>query len=70
MMTIQCCKCKRLQTEHGWLEAPQALTGPISHTYCPDCFTETRIEHFSEIASRSAHESAGAVAMLLALSTP
>lgn len=69
-MTIQCCKCKRLRNGQEWTETVGSLEGPVSHSYCPACLTETRIEHFSELASSSAHASAGTVAALLLSPVP
>ena len=36
-MTIQCCQCKKVRTNGQWVNASEALTGRVSHSYCPPC---------------------------------
>ena len=60
-MTVQCCKCKRLKDGADWFEAAEAPTGPISHTYCPDCLEITHLEFFTAQASCSPVHSASVV---------
>ncbi len=36
-MTVQCCQCKKVRTNGQWIDASEALTGRVSHSYCPTC---------------------------------
>ncbi len=50
-MTIQCCKCKRVRLDNAWRRPSGALSGAITHSYCPVCLTEAQVEIFSARAS-------------------
>lgn len=54
-MTVICCKCKRIRTAEGWRQPVGELDSNVSHSYCPPCALEARIELFSEQASASPH---------------
>jgi hypothetical protein len=38
-MIIQCCACKRVREEGGWVEVaePERVARRASHGYCPAC---------------------------------
>ena len=50
-MTVQCCKCKKIRLNREWMAPIAPPQGIISHSYCPICAEETRIEFFSVTAS-------------------
>lgn len=45
-MKVQCCVCKKVRDEVGWVTPePGALQGqPVSHGYCPSCLDEAHRE--------------------------
>lgn len=40
-MTVQCCKCKKVRSSREWIRSEAPLPERVSHTYCPDCLSET-----------------------------
>jgi hypothetical protein len=50
-MTVQCCKCKKVRFNDDWMVPLAPPQGIVSHSYCPICAEETRIEFFSVTAS-------------------
>lgn len=42
-MTVQCCKCKKIQSGGRWKTNPET-TERVTHTYCPYCLMEARRE--------------------------
>ncbi len=64
-MTVQCCKCKRIQTADGWTVTHDHIDGPVSHTYCPVCHQDTMMEHFAFQASQALEPAARYVSSLL-----
>ncbi len=65
MMTVQCCKCKRVRQGSSWVVCETLPEGPVSHTYCSKCYLESCLEFFSAEASRSCHTAAHAVSHLI-----
>jgi hypothetical protein len=65
MMTVQCCKCKRLRLGDEWVEPLEHKLQHASHTYCPQCADETRLEYFSALASQARQPGAAFVSRLL-----
>lgn len=47
-MTIQCCKCHKVKAGSEWTHPAVSANEPVSHSYCPDCFTQTRAEMRAE----------------------
>lgn len=64
-MTVQCCKCKRVRDGDAWVGPEHAAEGPISHTYCSRCYTESCLEFFSEEASCARYKAAQLVSELI-----
>jgi hypothetical protein len=64
-MTIQCSKCKRVRHGETWHAPDRMLRGPVSHSYCPHCFLEVRVEYFAEAASHAALNEATLLSDLL-----
>jgi len=50
-MTVQCCKCKKVRLNREWIAPLAPPQGMVSHSYCPVCAEETRIEFFCITAS-------------------
>lgn len=65
MMTVQCCKCKRVRNGAAWVTAEPVLEGPVSHTYCPSCYLQSCLEFFSAEASRACGASAVALSQII-----
>ena len=65
MMTVQCCKCNRIQVGEDWIDRLEPPEGPVSHTYCPICYLEARIEFFTAEASQMAFARAAFVGEVL-----
>ena len=65
MMTVQCCKCKRIRNGALWVAPDPAPEGPVSHTYCPSCYLESCLEFFSAEASRACSASAAALSQII-----
>lgn len=42
-MLIQCCVCKKIETESDW-EPADGIIYDASHTYCPACAKSARAE--------------------------
>lgn len=40
-MTVQCCKCKKVQCRGTWVTGGGAMGEDVSHSYCPICVEET-----------------------------
>lgn len=64
-MTVQCCKCKRVRVAGRWGAHSCHAAEIVSHTYCPTCADEFRIELFSTVASEAQPHSALALTRLL-----
>jgi hypothetical protein len=43
-MVIQCCMCKRVESNGEWTRQSEALGSLVSHTYCPPCLDKSRRE--------------------------
>ena len=45
-MTRQCCSCHKVQSPKGWKNPREADFVPetASHTYCPACYSDFRVE--------------------------
>lgn len=56
-MTIQCCKCNRIETPSQWIHVYPLPKQPVSYSYCPDCLAEAR-RGFSEELRQMAQASA------------
>lgn len=52
-MTIQCCMCKKVKVENEWIGRYQP-TLYASHSYCPDCFEESKLKMLAEQAAARA----------------
>ena len=44
-MLVVCCDCKKIRYGNEWTEHRfESSDGPVSHTYCPDCFDDGMAE--------------------------
>jgi hypothetical protein len=43
-MQRKCCVCQKTQWGGEWLAMPVEIDGPITHGYCPECFSELMTE--------------------------
>jgi len=64
-MKVQCCKCKRINDAGRWGFPKRHIHEAISHGYCPECADATKLEFFSERASRATFQRAGQLNDLL-----
>ncbi len=64
-MKVQCCKCKRMKLNGRWVFATRHIHETVSHGYCPECADATKLEFFSERASRTSSYRAGQLDALL-----
>lgn len=53
VMTIQCCKCKKVHVDKEWIALPFGPGGAISYSYCPKCLAQTRAEFAAEMRAAS-----------------
>jgi len=58
-MTIQCCRCKKVQRNGEWTAAPEGAQERVSHSYCPVCLETSRAEIRNELARANAAERHG-----------
>ncbi len=65
-MTVQCCKCKKIRVGDEWIEGEASDILAVSHTYCPACFLEARVEVSNAHASNSRLSHANLVRCYLA----
>jgi len=64
-MTVQCCKCKKIHRDGGWIAERTEHDAHVTHSYCPICKEECYIEFFCEQASRTTCHGAQAAARIL-----
>ncbi len=55
-MTIQCCRCKKVQRDGDWASPMDDSDGFVSHSYCPVCLEVSRLEIKAELARANAAE--------------
>lgn len=55
-MTIQCCRCKKVQRDGQWSSGMDDANDPVSHSYCPTCLDISRTEIRAELARANAAE--------------
>lgn len=47
-MTVQCCKCKKVNVDGRWARSHETSYDCVSHTYCPTCYERTVSEFQAE----------------------
>lgn len=50
-MKVQCCVCARVREGGEWNHRSTPLEGEVTHTYCPQCKTQTLQAMRQELAA-------------------
>lgn len=62
-MTVQCCVCKRVKQENEWVGRMLQPTLNVSHSYCPQCFEDSKLVMLTEMAAARAARMASKAAI-------
>jgi hypothetical protein len=50
-MNVQCCVCAKVRDGGEWIHRGAPLAGEVTHTYCPQCKTQTLQAMRKELAT-------------------